>query len=318
MKIGIYKITNIINGKMYIGSSIHIEQRWKEHIRDLNKGTHHSIKLQNSWNKHGADNFKFEVVEECDKDRLLYLEQYYIDKFKVYYEGYNCKEKTMNFLTEIDFERYDMYKNYTDEINESIDDNLIRFEDGRTKQRIKYSKYINNEHIWYTDIIIFVNSIFKDKYGYTYIVNTSYSEEEDDKLITFKIEDEILKFSVVLNRADISYEYRFVYNTKERWIIFIHSNEVNKFGIIFEDNISTFFLGKLYDISNLDIDEESEDCNMLLSRYTDKYFKTFIDIINPMSYEPLFKKYFGGNEEMLNEIYKYHDRNKVSLARPCK
>lgn len=43
--IGVYLITNNINGKMYIGSSINIERRWKEHLRDLRNGNHHAIYL---------------------------------------------------------------------------------------------------------------------------------------------------------------------------------------------------------------------------------------------------------------------------------
>lgn len=51
-KSGVYKITNTINGNFYIGSSIRIRERWYEHKYLLNKGTHHSKHLQNSWNKY--------------------------------------------------------------------------------------------------------------------------------------------------------------------------------------------------------------------------------------------------------------------------
>ena len=45
--VGIYKITNIKNGKIYVGSSKDIEKRWKEHLYKLKYGVHHSVKLQN-------------------------------------------------------------------------------------------------------------------------------------------------------------------------------------------------------------------------------------------------------------------------------
>ncbi len=60
---GIYIIRNLINNKRYIGSSVSITTRWKSHKSRLNRNKHHSDKLQNSWNKHGAANFAFEIVE---------------------------------------------------------------------------------------------------------------------------------------------------------------------------------------------------------------------------------------------------------------
>ena len=54
---GIYSITNLTNGKRYIGKSLSIHSRWSQHRRDLKKGIHHSGFLQNAWNKYGEDNF---------------------------------------------------------------------------------------------------------------------------------------------------------------------------------------------------------------------------------------------------------------------
>lgn len=90
MKTGIYKIKNITNNKIYIGSAINIEIRWKEHINDLKGNKHHSIKLQRAYNKYGKDNFVFEIVELCAVDMLLIKEQEYINTYKSYIDGYNC------------------------------------------------------------------------------------------------------------------------------------------------------------------------------------------------------------------------------------
>jgi len=80
---GVYRITNISNGKYYIGSSMYIQDRWGAHIRDLNSGVHDNLYLQRAWNKFGQNKFLFEVLE-CilvrDKKLLLEREQYYIDK----------------------------------------------------------------------------------------------------------------------------------------------------------------------------------------------------------------------------------------------
>lgn len=76
---GIYRIRCIPTNKQYVGSSRHIERRWKEHVALLLRGAHHSAHLQSAWNCHGPDTFLFEVIEEVDPDLLLEREQYWID-----------------------------------------------------------------------------------------------------------------------------------------------------------------------------------------------------------------------------------------------
>ena len=75
---GIYKITNINNGKYYIGSSININRRWHEHKRNLNKNKHNNIHLQKSWNKYGEASFLFEIIElvENEKDLIICEQQH--------------------------------------------------------------------------------------------------------------------------------------------------------------------------------------------------------------------------------------------------
>lgn len=91
MIIGIYKIENIKNGKIYVGSSKDIEKRWKEHIHKLKYGVHHSVKLQRSYDRiEDKSVFKFEVIEETTEDMLKEREQYYIDLYDSFNTGYNC------------------------------------------------------------------------------------------------------------------------------------------------------------------------------------------------------------------------------------
>lgn len=92
MKIsGIYKITNIITKKFYIGSSSDIHQRWNEHRSLLNRKVHSNKKFIHAWHKYGIDNFMFEIIEIVDEEKLLEIEQKYLDILKPHHRkiGYN-------------------------------------------------------------------------------------------------------------------------------------------------------------------------------------------------------------------------------------
>lgn len=99
MKSGIYKITNSVNGKFYIGSSADIDYRWDEHKQYLNGGYHINPKLQNAWNFYGSDKFLFEIIEETSSEKIVLLdrEQHYLDLFKPYMRhiGYNICPKAI-------------------------------------------------------------------------------------------------------------------------------------------------------------------------------------------------------------------------------
>lgn len=87
---GIYKILNTNNGKFYIGSSKNILKRYKQHLKELEKGKHINRHLQSSFNKYG-DVFKLIILEICNENILSEREKYYIDYTKSLDEkiGYN-------------------------------------------------------------------------------------------------------------------------------------------------------------------------------------------------------------------------------------
>lgn len=76
---GIYSIRCVYENNVYIGSSVDINRRWKEHISKLNKGTHSNKRLQEDWDAYGDESFIFEILEETTN--LIESEQKYIDSF---------------------------------------------------------------------------------------------------------------------------------------------------------------------------------------------------------------------------------------------
>ena len=102
---GVYQITNTVNGKIYIGSSINVYQRWYEHIKASS-----NIVLGRAIRKYGADRFVIEMLETLDisdltqkesKDFLTYYEQHYLDKdisFVGSGDGYNVSKDATSVL----------------------------------------------------------------------------------------------------------------------------------------------------------------------------------------------------------------------------
>lgn len=85
--IGIYKITNNINGHAYIGQSIDIDRRFRGHKNYPMEASNYPLYC--AFKKYGIDNFSFEVVEECLVSELDEKEIYYINKYDTYNTGYN-------------------------------------------------------------------------------------------------------------------------------------------------------------------------------------------------------------------------------------
>jgi len=87
----IYKITNKLNGKIYVGKTeFSVEKRFKEHKADSIRITKEKRPLYSAMRKYGTDNFKIEVLEKVKTNDSIEREIYWIKKLKSFSNGYNA------------------------------------------------------------------------------------------------------------------------------------------------------------------------------------------------------------------------------------
>jgi group I intron endonuclease len=123
---GIYKITNKINKKYYIGSAYDLYKRYKDHRSALEGNRHHNKQLTRFVNKYGIDNLEFDLLEECSIEELESREQYYITNSK------NIFNETL------DVKACNRGKKLSEEHKQNISNsikakNIIRSEETKTK-----------------------------------------------------------------------------------------------------------------------------------------------------------------------------------------
>jgi group I intron endonuclease len=131
---GIYKITNLINGKCYIGQSRDIFTRWKSHTSSLKNDSKESVirmafakyKLRKQVSKEGIfGNFKFEIIEICDEEKLLDREAHYIHTLQPEYNVQRMRanpifpkrdtQKANQFIQYHSFEKMGYFPGETDD-----------------------------------------------------------------------------------------------------------------------------------------------------------------------------------------------------------
>lgn len=90
---GIYKITNLENGMCYVGQSVDIAERWKQHIkRGIGADPATQNKLYPAMLEQGVENFTFELLEECTGAQLTEREKFYTDFYRAQEFGYSIKK----------------------------------------------------------------------------------------------------------------------------------------------------------------------------------------------------------------------------------
>jgi group I intron endonuclease len=92
MQIAIYKILCLVNNKVYIGQTENLSSRINSHFSNLKYNRHTNKEMQNDYNKYGADNFVFNVLEYCEpiSEVVNAKETFYINQHDLVY---NKKKK---------------------------------------------------------------------------------------------------------------------------------------------------------------------------------------------------------------------------------
>lgn len=157
MSCGIYKFTSKTTGLSYIGQSIDIERRYKEHKRANGDYSFH-----NAIKKYGWEDFIFEVLEYCEKDKLNEREKYWISYYNSYYNGYNETEGGEGSAAsgkKRPVVQYDLYGNFIMIYNSILDaertlginskaSNISRVCQGKAYESNGYQwRYLNDNYI---------------------------------------------------------------------------------------------------------------------------------------------------------------------------
>lgn len=144
-KSGIYQLKNLVNNKKYIGSSCNLYARLYDHMYNMNHNHGHNAHLQAAWNKYGANNFEYTILEYCDPEIRLDREQYYIDDIK---PEYNLCLNVIGNLNRI------VSKETRDKISQTL----------KTKYALKEIETYKQQHNWKQCWIynIYTNELVKE------------------------------------------------------------------------------------------------------------------------------------------------------------
>ena len=146
---GIYKITNLINNKCYIGQSIHILIRWNKHRSAAfnNEDSCYNYPLYRAFRKYGLENFSFEIIEECSQQELDEKELYYIEYYNsLIPNGYN---QVLNYAG------HKLEPQQIKAIKEELKNSNLNSEEIGKKYNIsgRTVRSINSGEVWYDETI---------------------------------------------------------------------------------------------------------------------------------------------------------------------
>lgn len=170
-KCGIYRIYFIGSNKSYIGLSKGFKGRRNQHLRELKKGTHFNIYLQRAFNKYGENNFRIELIEECDESELMQKEKYYIEIHDSFKNGFNLTTGGENCNLSDDVKKRISEKHKGKIVKEETRQKLRQINLGKKHSPETYAKLKE----------IYKNRVLTDEQRQKIIKATSYRRSEETK-----------------------------------------------------------------------------------------------------------------------------------------
>ena len=109
----VYKITNTVTGKFYIGSSKDVKKRWRYHKKPSTWKRYKNNPMYIDMKNCSVDKFVFEILAEVEADKLKETEQKFIETLKPTYNNYNANG--FDFERQKEYRKSDKYKQYQKE-----------------------------------------------------------------------------------------------------------------------------------------------------------------------------------------------------------
>ena len=243
MYCGIYKITNNINNKCYIGQAKDITERWKVHRRPSTWKDNSNKILYKAFKKYGIENFTFEIIKECNVDELDRLEIYYIAEFDSYKNGYNGTLGGKGY--KVDEETY--FKNkLTKMYSESLSDIILKFTPMyvTTKDSFEDFKFIHSKRQ--------LKVIIKERksYGERFDMGVDYiNYDENNNSHKYILLADVNRY-LLDNIRELEYDYRIskIFSDSEyRKLIDVlegnlHENKINLDYLVNYDDVDEFVI----------------------------------------------------------------------------
>lgn len=172
----IYKVTNTVNGKVYVGqTTATVEERWRWHRNAAGTTTHpHKSALHEAMRKYGKDKFVVETIEECKCENLNEREKYWIARLDTYRNGYNLTTGGDGYRT-IDEVEVERILALWGEGKNQAEIGKITGRDGHAVRRILYGNGVTKEEVRERQ-----NAIYREKYSkpvYVYDMNGNFTAE---------------------------------------------------------------------------------------------------------------------------------------------
>lgn len=223
-KSGIYKITNLITGKSYVGQAIDINKRWQGH-RKLYKNNSESSNrnpLYQDMQRLGIENFLFSIIEECPISELDIKERYWIKYYDTFNNGYNRTEggQTAPHANKMTIE---IFNNIVKDLQTTLDNSEVIGErygiSGRVVRAINSGESWKKDYLSYPirESLIDINRKNKEKENKSICLDILAKEHvakiEENRLHGLYLAEKIIKS----NFTQVANEYQTSTTTIRRW-----------------------------------------------------------------------------------------------------